>query len=434
MEEIDLEKAVERLMADEDLVTLCELQRTGDEVLDVISLSENQHSDILGWLLDPREGHVQGDQILRDLLVAASQKAAHGDSGLDGRGTTARFFSAWPPSRIRTTSFGSAFYARELGMKKEERVDLFVIDPQNKFILLIENKSRAEHSERQLQGYRNSFTEAVKGNPHLRDYDHIYVALDRDFDGEDCSERPCSDAWLHLGYDWLKTSANRALLHVERGNAAAKLVVSYCNRQTDWESPQAKRCIELASALHQRHPEATRQLVKSSTGRVEKTWLETKRPPSALLFALQNKSVLSMLRETKGMASVKMALHEHVQSIPLSNIQHARAWLDICPVGWEQFAGELWPLFMSIRFSDQTQSKFNLKLVWNSDGVGDALDAQDLRRRLAEFEPRFRAFAESQYRRVPIGTGLSLGELSKTVGELNARLQAAATSACQSSP
>ncbi|MEQ9772978.1 MULTISPECIES: PD-(D/E)XK nuclease family protein [Pectobacterium] len=425
MEEDDIDKAVERLFADEDLVTLCELQRTGDEVLDVISLSENQHSDILGWLLDPREGHTQGDQILQDLLIAASQKVTDGESGLDGRCTTAKFFSEWPPSRIRTSNFGSAFCARELGMKKEERVDLFVIDPQNKFILLIENKSRAAHSKKQLQGYRESFADMVQGNSHLRQYDCVYIALDRDFDGEDCAERPCSDAWLHLGYDWLKISANRALLHVERGNSAAKLVVSYCNRQTDWESPQTKRCIELASALHQKYPEAMLQLLKSPAGRIEKIWLKTKHPPNALIFALQNKSVLSILRETKGMASVKMELIRRVQSIPLSNIDHARAWLAICPVGWEQFSGERWPLYMLIRVSEHNQSKFSLKLVWNSDRVGDAFDAQNLRCRLAELEPKFLAFLESRHRRVPIANELSLTEIFKIVDELNSKLKSA---------
>lgn len=52
--------------------------------LDVISLSENQHSDILAWMLDAREGHGQGGEILRDLLVSASTRAASGESGLDG--------------------------------------------------------------------------------------------------------------------------------------------------------------------------------------------------------------------------------------------------------------------------------------------------------------------------------------------------------------
>jgi len=426
MERIELNVALERLMVDEDLMTLCELQRTGDEVLDVISLGENQHSDILGWLLDPREGHSQGDQILRDLLIAASVKAVSGNSGLDGRSTTARFFKKWQPSRIRTTSFGTAFYARELGMKASERVDLFVIDPQNKFILLIENKAGAEHSEKQLKQYRESFAETVLANSHLREYDHVYIALDRDFESAASDSRPCSDAWIHLGYDWLKTSANRALLHVARGNASAKLVVSYCNRQSEWESPETKRCIELAATLHQKHPAAIRALVEASSRRIEKEWLNTKRPANSLLFMLQNKSVIGLLRDTRGMASVKTALHVRLPQLPMSSIEHARAWLNVCPTGWEQPEGDWWPLFINVRFTDQAKTKFSIRLVWNSAGVNDDFDAQTLRQRLAEIEPGFGSFGESQYRRVVNSTGLSLAELAKKIEELNLKLQSVA--------
>lgn len=423
MTTIDSENALERLMADESLMSLCELQRTGDEIFDVISLSENQHSDILGWLLDPREGHGQGDQILRDLLIAASMKAASGDSGLDGRLTTARFFKAWQPSRIRTTSFGSAFYARELGMKASERVDLFVIDPQNRFVLLIENKAGAAHHEVQLQQYRESFLETVASNSHLQDYDHVYIALDRDYESDSAESRPCSDSWIHLGYDWLKTSASRALLHLSRGNASAKLVVSYCNRQSDWESPEAKQCVGLAADLHQRHPEAIEALLKVSTGRAEKEWLHAKKSSSSLLFVLQNKSVIELLRETKGMASVKFELQARLPSIPDSSIEHTRTWLNICPPGWERADGEWWPLYIHIRFVDNTKSKFVLCLVQNSAGSSSVAEAQALRKQLMKIEPRFGTFNESQRRSVTIETGLSLTELPKKVEELSAKLK-----------
>ncbi|WP_164442389.1 PD-(D/E)XK nuclease family protein, partial [Pseudomonas viridiflava] len=92
-----------------------------------------------------REGHGQGDQIVRDLLLGAAKICSeHYD--LDGRGTTARFLASWPPSRIRTASFGSVFVARELGMRADERVDLFVIDPVNEFVMLIENKAGLTHN------------------------------------------------------------------------------------------------------------------------------------------------------------------------------------------------------------------------------------------------------------------------------------------------
>lgn len=89
----DIEEALEAFFIDPRVVELCELLRVSDDLLDVINLSENQHSNMLAWLLDPREGHGQGDQILRDLLIAATTHA-RSTAVLDGRGRTSRFFSA----------------------------------------------------------------------------------------------------------------------------------------------------------------------------------------------------------------------------------------------------------------------------------------------------------------------------------------------------
>ena len=74
--------AVETFLGDQKLSELCEVLKIGDDLLDVINLSENQHSDLLAWMFDPREGHGQGDQIIRDLLLAGSKMFAEG-SALD---------------------------------------------------------------------------------------------------------------------------------------------------------------------------------------------------------------------------------------------------------------------------------------------------------------------------------------------------------------
>jgi hypothetical protein len=419
-------KTLEALMADARLVELCELQRTGDEVLDVISLSENQHSDILAWMLDAKEGHGQGDEILRDLLVYASTVAASGESGLDGRGTTARFFAAWPPSRVRTTSFGAAFTARELGMSASERVDLFVIDVQNKFILLIENKAGAGHREDQLNMYRGGFMRLLATNPRLHEYDQVYIALDREFDGDDADARPSSSSWLHLGYDWLKTSATRALMHVERGNSAARLVVSYCNRQTDWEDPTDDRCMQIAAALHQDHPDAVRALISSSRGRAERDWLTSRAMEPHLLFLLQNKSAVALLKETQGMASVRAAVIERLPALPRSNLEHSRAKLQMCPTGWERFASEgWWPAFMRVRYSDSSLSKYTLSLCWDARHTRSDEEAEFARRLLTSVEPGFSKHGSSLWRQVVLEKAVSLTELLKRMASMNSQLNKA---------
>lgn len=312
-------------------------------------------------------------------------------------------------------------------MSASERVDLFVIDAQNKFVLLLENKAGAAHSQAQLDQYRESFSRVVAGNPRLRDYAHAYIALDREFDEESATLRPAANAWLHLGYDWLKISASRALMHVERGNAAARLVVSYCNRQTDWESPDDEKCLELAAALHQSHPDAVKTLISLSRGRAEREWLKnTKGEDAYSLFLLQNQGAVALLRETQGMASVRSALLVKLPSFDRANIRHKRAWLDMCPTGWQVFEGAVWwPVFLNVSYTDANRTKFSLALCWNLNNASTESQGQQLRGLLTTVEPQFKKHPDSRWRRVVLARGLSLSELCSQMTDMDARLSKA---------
>lgn len=418
--EAEVHEAVEVFLGDKKLSDLCEVLKTGDDILDVISLSENQHSDFLAWMFDPREGHGQGDQIIRDLLLGAVQTISEGCS-LDGRGTTARFFAEWTPSRIRTASFGTVFVARELGMKASERVDLFVIDPTNKFVLLIENKAGTTHSSDQLDGYRESWMDTIASNVHLREYSSVFIALDREFEGDEWGECPSNGYWLHLGYDWLKASADRALLHVERGNAAARLVVSYCNRQTDWESPASLRAVTLAAELHESHGVAIKQLLDASIGRLEKIWIQS-RSDTHMLFMLQNKAVISLLRDTRGMASIKETLASKVPGLKRENIFHARAWLGICPPGWEKYEGDWWPVYFTVSYSDSSKSKCDIAMILDKGLANSEEEGEALRERLTEFDARFSTHQSTERRRVVLDKNLSVSDLVRKLEEHSGRL------------
>ncbi|WZB71970.1 PD-(D/E)XK nuclease family protein [Achromobacter xylosoxidans] len=50
---------------------LIERVKISDDFLDVVSLTETQHSDMLAWCLHPNEGHGQGDAVIKDFLIAA---------------------------------------------------------------------------------------------------------------------------------------------------------------------------------------------------------------------------------------------------------------------------------------------------------------------------------------------------------------------------
>ena len=227
-------------LSDPELVELIEQAKITDDMLDVITLSENQHSDMLAWCLTPSEGHGQGDAVIKDFLVAAYQKSTH--AIYDNK----KFFSTWTPGRIRVSSFGSAFITREFSVKIPERdvdgkrggrLDLFMVDPQNKLLIAIENKVGAKLTKVQLEDYQKAVASEIACRPLFKDYAFAYIVLDRELDWY--SEEQLGELgkrWTLLDYSWLEASARRARLQVARNNQAAQLLVAYCQKQTDWES------------------------------------------------------------------------------------------------------------------------------------------------------------------------------------------------------
>lgn len=418
----DNQSSFEALMTDADLVQLCDLQRTSDEVLDVINLTENQHSDILAWMLDAREGHGQGDKILRDFLVTCSSRAASPTCHLDPKSSTARFFSKWPPSRLRTTALGSAFVARELGYHSRERVDLFIIDTQNKFIILVENKAGTSHSVDQLRRYQDSFRTTIVDHEHLTDYEVAYLALDYDLDMDNAEPRPASGDWLHINYDWLKVSADRALAEILRGNAAAQLVASYCKRQTAWTNPVQLQCLRLAARLHLRHPEPTSALVALSDTRLEKAWLRNEHPQSEyLLFALQNQGVIALLKATRGIEAVRLAIMDRIPALLEDNLYASKRKLDICPVGWDRFEGnDYWPVFMEVEFEQGSERRYRIKLCWAPQCSPDELTTDKLVRWLRTINEDF---AVERPKRLVVAKDVEMDTLIDRVYTLNERMK-----------
>lgn len=211
---------------------------------------------------------------------------------------------------------------------------------------------------------------------------------------------------------------------MERGNNAARLVVSYCNRQTDWDSPQSKRSIELASALHHDHSDAIKRLLSMSIKRIETEWLSSRAPPAELEFMLQNRSLGDLLRETQGMASVASSLLARVPGLTTDSLEHGRVWMDICPTGWEKyFNGDWWPVYLSITYSNKDRTQFRVSLVWNSHHARSEAEAKQLRWLLAEYDQRFSTHSDASRRWIVLDKNLGLQELFHRVPEVFAHLK-----------
>ena len=402
----------ERLMADPRLAELNDLQRGASDALDLIELSENQNSDILAWLFESREGHGQGDEILRDLLLYASNRAMESERP---QSMTRRFFERWTPSRIRTTSFGGAFPVREFGFNRESRTDLAIIDEQNQFIIVIENKTKTKHADGQLNRYRNDFEKAIGNNQRLTGFVAAFIAMSEAFDYDENAEQPCSDAWLHVGYGWLKASADRAVRQVERGNSSAQLVASYCTLRTQWEDPLDRKRTLIAARLNRDYPAAVAELRKFVGPRITARWFQHDEQISgAMLFVLQNRATARRLAELEASEALAAQIEALLELAP-DCVEWRKSSVSVRAPNVENLSSDAsWVSHFNIEQSNASNNRANgmlydVVLLLRPEKFRSPNDAERLREEYGRIDKRFTGKSGRTCRAV-LAKGLTEGE------------------------
>lgn len=413
---------IDAFFSDPDLVRLIEQVKCSDDIFDVIDLSETQQSNMLAWCLNPNEGHGQGDAIIKDFLVAAHSKCE--TSKFDNK----RFFSTWTPGRIRMATFGSAFTSREYGILRDEgnrgRLDIFLVDPTNKILVVIENKCRARLDASQLSDYHGAVKQQIAQRPAFKDYDLAFIVLDEGLESYDDEYiESMGNKWVYLDYGWLKNSGERARLQVERGNHAAQLLVAYCQEQTAWESKAEQRLSELAASLAASHEEVVTTL-KSCMKIDIKEWTASSLQGSdgeLILFSKQHTQLCSHLIRAQGVAGIQVGIKRALPHLKPEHINIGRTWIGfIIPEVEELLKNEAyptWPIHINIFRESNTSdksSKFTLRLIWRHDEFNEAVRPQELREHFQTRFPDLKKFGSSSYRRIVLGRQL---DVNKAVAE-----------------
>lgn len=400
------------------LVSLMERVKISDDVLDVLSLSENQHSDMLAWCLNPNEGHAQGDAVIKDFLFAVYTAGVETNK-YDNK----KFFARWTPGKIQTSNFGAAFLTREFSLqvaetKSNKRLDLFLIDPVNKIIVTIENKFGAKISERQLDSYVQQVGNKIGGKIAFRDYDFSYVVLDSELDlysEEDLAK--LGNRWALLNYKWLERSATRARLHLDRDNQAAQLLMAYCQKQTGWESPKEQQISELSATLASQHEGVIKRIQRIS--RLKPTeWTPSEMTGvegEMLFFIQQNRQLCEHIIQARGIGHVRSKLKKRFEGQDLL-IESGRTSFNLTTGRMRELGEEdldsMWVLYVNI-FRDKSQSsdeesRFQLRLIWNEENLpSDKCDAQELRKAFTVAFKDLGKFPDRPYRKIVIGKNLS---------------------------
>lgn len=167
-----------QLIMDSDFAALS-LRAKSTSFLETISFDENKKSDLLAWLLNPSEGHLQTDYFIRALINAAVLADANNNVDIE--------FRHWLISR----SFQKMVPMREFVIaESNRRIDLLLIDRANKLLVLIERKDGSRLNKGQAAHYAN-WAETCFGDwkklfilsdsqskNHGTEFDSRYILLD----------------------------------------------------------------------------------------------------------------------------------------------------------------------------------------------------------------------------------------------------------------
>ena len=111
-----------------------------------IDKTEIRHSNVLAWLLNPKENHNFSDKILKKFI---SQVV------IDNEDKT--------PNSIDLRDIQLNNFTDSIILREYKNIDIMVVSEMNKFVLLIENKIYAKESKGQLTKYLDTVIKEYKG-------------------------------------------------------------------------------------------------------------------------------------------------------------------------------------------------------------------------------------------------------------------------------
>ena len=165
-------------------------------IFDILSLKEENCTNILAWLLDPKEAHNKGNAFARHLLKACADKngkvrALTLDDDKRNRYIDAnddKYFKeafVYPEYMIKDSKCGRNGIAKG-------RIDLLVVDTQNDICLVIENKYGSREHGRQCKKYFKALKQLCRNQPQTK---FIFIYLDVQSGSSECEE------FINLDYD-----------------------------------------------------------------------------------------------------------------------------------------------------------------------------------------------------------------------------------------
>ena len=255
---LEQKKQLEKLLLSEDFEEL-NLKTNHFNIFNALKLqnAEIRHSNFLGWLMTPYETHELGDYFLKEFL-----KSAIKDFSLDEKTELCL-------SDIALKNFNNAEIRREY-----KNIDILVIDNDNNFVCVVENKTWTDEHDNQLVRYAK---EVYKDFPN---YKKLFIFLTppkekvnygnlikrEDFD-KDKKEITATYYYVPMNYEQVFNAIDKTLrFNDKRLNVDVIIFIEHYKNmiKRDIMKIKDKATVELCRRIYKNHKNAIDMIIEST--------------------------------------------------------------------------------------------------------------------------------------------------------------------------
>lgn len=140
-----------------------------DTVFEILSLKEENSSNLLAWLLDPRESHGQGNKFAKHLLKACADngKIYAYTAGERNKNIDVEKREYFKNAVVWTEYPVTDCWGGRNG-KINGRIDILLVDAENDLAMVIENKYGSQEHDNQCRTYKKALMQLCKNRPEMK--------------------------------------------------------------------------------------------------------------------------------------------------------------------------------------------------------------------------------------------------------------------------
>ena len=242
-------KLVNNLVFDHDFIAL-NRYTVNSSVLALKPFKENEISSVLAWLLDPREGHMQGDYFLKSLIAAIYQNANDKQMQELPNATC---------MAVRSLSNIKVMQEVSIKQSQERRIDLLLADVDSKTLIVIERKDGSSAHTGQLADYY----EWTK--KYYQDWKTIFVLSDSHNKNHGDNYHA---SFVQLDDEWLNTAIQTLL---QKNSLPAQLEYTFRDihdhifgDKDEKQDPVFKKYNDLLKIVAHKHADTIRRLTEQT--------------------------------------------------------------------------------------------------------------------------------------------------------------------------